>query len=555
MNSPQTIVSLFCSTVESHAAQTALHFKCDGAYRSVSWSDILQNARKLATGLVRLGLRPGDRVVQLSENRYEWIVCDLAIQLAQGVHVPLHATLTAQQVEFQIRDSGARIVFASTASQIEKLAFLPAESLRDLKLLAFDACAARVAGCEVQLMAELTADVGESNAAPSVDRALAYVSPASLATILYTSGTTGEPKGVMLTQGNLVSNTLATVEAFDQRPDDVRMSFLPYSHIFARTCDIYTWIASGCQLALAESRDTILDDCATIQPTVMNGVPYFFDKVRRHLIELGRADQTSSLRELLGGRMRFCCCGGAPLPDHVFDFFDHRKVPILQGYGLTETSPVISASTPTRYKRGCVGPPIPDVEVKIAADGEILTRGPHVMAGYWNNPAATNDVIRDGWFHTGDLGQLDEEGFLRITGRKKEMIVTSGGKNVAPLLLESLLTSDPLIEQALVVGDGRNYLAALIVPDTAKLNAEIAARQISVSEHRVLDEPQVVALFAAVIEQRLARLSHHEQVRKFALLDRSFSIESGELTPKLSLRRKVIEANWADRIEAMYGSS
>jgi long-chain acyl-CoA synthetase len=305
-------------------------------------------------------------------------------------------------------------------------------------------------------------------------------------------------------------------------------------------------------LALAESRETVLEDCAAIGPTVINGVPYFFQQVRRLLLQQGRADDPAALRDLLGGRI--CCCnsGGAPLPDCLYDFYRQRGVPLLQGYGLTEASPVVATSSPQQPLRGSVGQPLPGTDVRIASDGEILTRGPHVMLGYWQDPPATQQVLRDGWLHTGDLGRLDQEGFLWITGRKKELIVLSVGKNVAPAQLESLLTSDPLIEQAMVVGDGRSYLTALIVPHHERLDEELSSQPGDDADGLRLQDRQVQQLFQQRIEKCLSCLSHHEQVRRFTLLGRSFTVDRGELTPKLSLRRSVIQQHFAEEIEAMY---
>jgi long-chain acyl-CoA synthetase len=385
--------------------------------------------------------------------------------------------------------------------------------------------------------------------------------PGSVATILYTSGTTGEPKGVMLTQANLISNAVSTVEMFrsDEEPrrddysDKVRLNFLPLSHIFARTCDLYIWLVEGSQLAIAESRETVIADAVTVKPTFMNGVPYFYDRVRRGLEDEGLLHQPGILRQLLGGRIEQCCSGGAALPEHLFDYFQSQGVPLLQGYGLSESSPVISISTPKTVRRGSAGKPIPGVDVRIAEDGEILTRGPHVMAGYYKNEKATAEILKDGWLYTGDYGRIDEDGFLYITGRKKEILVTSGGKNIAPVYLESLLTQDPLILQALVIGDNRNYLTALLVPNSEALIAEAAAHGIAVESHDAIhSHPQVQSLVQDRINQRLACVSSFEQVRKCTLLSRPFTIEAGEMTAKLSLRRKTIEANFAAEIEAMY---
>jgi long-chain acyl-CoA synthetase len=385
--------------------------------------------------------------------------------------------------------------------------------------------------------------------------------PTSVATILYTSGTTGEPKGVMLTQANLISNAVSTVQMFradddpprDDYSDKVRLNFLPLSHIFARTCDLYIWLVEGSQLAIAESRETVIADAAAVKPTFMNGVPYFYDRVRRGLEEKGLAHQPGILRQLLGGRIEQCCSGGAALPEHLFDYYYSQGVPLLQGYGLSESSPVISISTQKTSRRGSAGKPIPGVEVKIAEDGEILTRGPHVMPGYYKNEKATAEIIKDGWLYTGDYGRIDDDGFLYITGRKKEIIVTSGGKNIAPVYLESLLTQDPLILQALVIGDSRNYLTALLVTNNETLLAEAATQGIAIGlDQELHSHPEVVALVQERVSQRLTCVSSFEQVRKCTLLARPFTIEAGEMTAKLSLRRKVIEANFAAEIEAMY---
>jgi long-chain acyl-CoA synthetase len=372
----------------------------------------------------------------------------------------------------------------------------------------------------------------------------------SLATILYTSGTTGEPKGVMLTHGNLASNACSTIAAFGPRPDQLRVNFLPLSHIFARTCDLYCWLVDGTRMALAESRETVITDCQLIKPTYLNGVPYFYDKVYRALVEHKKHDTPGALKGILGGAIETCCAGGAALPDHLYEYFLSQGVPLLQGYGLSESSPVITISTLKEHRRGSCGRAIPGVEVRIADDGEILTRGPHVMAGYYKNDRATAEVLHDGWLATGDLGRLDEDGYLYITGRKKEILVTSAGKNIAPVYLESLLTEDPLILQAMVVGDGRSCLAALIVPNVPKLRAELPLSDCTDAD--LLRHPQVLELYRKHMDRCLTVVSPHEQVRKFQLLGRPFTIESGELTAKLTLRRHEITARYEAEIDAMY---
>jgi long-chain acyl-CoA synthetase len=539
-----TLISLLFERVAAEGNTPALGAKRAGEYHWLSWSELLAEVRQLAARLRCVGLRPGDRVVLVSENRQEWIVADLAVHLGRGVHVAVHNTLAGPQIAEQIRDSGARIVVVAGPEQAQKLAASAGLLPIGLQYFSFDPVEDEIGGQPVRQWTRVS---------PKGDIALEPASkPADLATILYTSGTTGEPQGVMLSHGNLVFNAVASLAAFGAVADERRLCWLPLSHIYARTADLYTWLAHGCRLALAESRETLLADCAAIGPTVLNGVPYFYEKFARHLVESGRADEPEVLINLLGGKIRTCCCGGAALPDWVAEFYGRRGVTLVQGYGLTETSPVIATCTLEHQKLGTVGPPIPGVEVAIAEDGEILTRGPHVMQGYWNRPEATAAVLVDGWLHTGDLGQM-EDGYLRITGRKKELIVTAGGKNIAPARLEALLSADPLISQVMIVGEGKNYLAALIVPDRDRLTAQIIGQQIPVtSPAEAVAHPQVRALFEAVIGRCLADVSHDEQVREFVLLDRGFTVETGELTPTLKLRRGAVLANFAEQVAQLY---
>lgn len=560
----KTIPELFACRVQSDRERTALWHKQDGQFLPLTWWEVSQRVSCMASMLSQFGVQARDRVALLSENRLEWVLADLAIQSLGAINVPIHAPLTGEQISWQIVDSGAKVVLLSGPAQARKLMELKAAN-KDLIFVEFDTdpSSPLPPGVQTSLLGVIHSTLqwlqeqgGSLPAAsdPGLD-------PTSVATILYTSGTTGEPKGVMLTQANLMSNAVSTVQMFraddDQPRDDysdkVRLNFLPLSHIFARTCDLYIWLVEGSQLAIAESRDTVIADAAAVKPTFMNGVPYFYDRVRRGLEEKGVLNFPGILRNVLGGRIEQCSSGGAALPEHLFDYFQSQGVPLLQGYGLSESSPVISISTKKSSRRGSAGKPIPGVEVKIAEDGEILSRGPHIMAGYYKNEKATAEVIKEGWLYTGDYGRIDEDGFLYITGRKKEIIVTSGGKNVAPVYLESLLTQDPLILQALVIGDDRNYLTALLVTNTGALVSEAAAQGIVVkSPEAVHSHPQVAAFVQDRVNQRLACVSSFEQVRKCTLLSGPFTIEKGEMTAKLSLRRKVIEVNYAAEIEAMY---
>jgi len=540
-----TIPSLFFAQVKRSAEQHALHFKKDGTWQIQTWSQVAQRVGQMATVLRSLGAQPGDRIIQLAENCSQWIIADLAIQVCGAVHVPVHTPLTGSQIAYQISDSGAGIVLISGQEQAEKLVAVSSELPGDLQVVSYSPCPLKIGAAEILCWNDLAGQVEKSEETGQQELD-SFVGADSLATILYTSGTTGSPKGVMLTQENLVSNAVGTYEAFEREPDDVRLSFLPFSHIFARTCDLYTWLVGGTQLAVAESRETVIADCVDVQPAVLNGVPYFYDKLYRSLSEQGLAETPGIVRQVLGGRIRNCCSGGAALPNHLFDFFEQQEVPLYQGYGLTESSPVITVSSEKQVKRGSVGKPLRDIEVKIAADGEILTRGPHIMVGYYQNDQATREVIQDGWLSTGDLGSLDEEGFLFITGRKKEIIVTLGGKNVAPVLLESLLTEDPLLEQVMVIGSERKFLTALVFPNVQTLEKEVGGGE------DCLSDPRTLALIERRIHDRLVDLSPYEQIGRFTLIDRPFSLERNEMTPKLSLRRAVIEANFADQIELMY---
>jgi len=548
----ETLVSMFHRRVESHGNQVAILVRQGEEFVPRTWNELANDVGLTAAALRSLGIQPADRVVQVSENRYDWIVLDLAIHVARGVHVAVHSTLSGAQIAYQIADCGANLVVLSGPEQVAKLAGVAEQLPSDAKFVSHDACEATIGGKSIGLLSEI---VSQSTIEASCDlarEAIANVAPGALATILYTSGTTGEPKGVMLSQGNLAFNAMASIEAFAVEPDDVRLCWLPLSHIFARTADLYVWIGCGHRLALATSRDTILADCANVHPTIMNGVPYFFDKVARVLTDQGKANVPGALGQLLGGRIRTCCAGGAALANHTAEFFNSRGVNLVQGYGMTESSPVISVGSPRNHRLGTVGPPIPGVEVRIADDGEVLTRGPHVMLGYWNKPQDTAETIRNGWLHTGDLGRM-EDGYLTITGRKKELIVTAGGKNVAPTMIEALICEDPLVAQCMVIGDARNFLTALIVPERDALRNEILSRQIPVSSPaEALVNPQVRQLYAELISQRLSGLASCEQIGRFTLLGRGFTIEWDELTPTLKLRRGVVAEHFAREIRSMY---
>jgi long-chain acyl-CoA synthetase len=353
---------------------------------------------------------------------------------------------------------------------------------------------------------------------------------------LFTSGTTGKPRGVMLSQRNLAINSAVTAETLGGPNEQVRLCVLPLSHIFARACDLYSWLYRGSRLVLAESRETLFRDLKLVQPHGLSAVPYLYQRAADAVRASGKPNEAAELAALFGGRMERLSSGGAPLPPETEAWYRERGLPILPGYGLSESSPVISMSTPTAFRAGSSGRLLPGVEVRIAEDGEILNRGPNTMLGYWNDPAATAATIRDGWLHTGDLGELDGDGYLYVCGRKKELIVLSTGKKVVPTRVEGLLTMSPLIEQAAVFGEGQCGIMALVVP--------VADRM--ADRH----SPATREAYAAEINRCLRSAAHEEQIRQFVLLDRTFSIERGELTPKMSLRRSVIAKNFAAELQA-----
>ncbi|HTN74506.1 MAG TPA: AMP-dependent synthetase/ligase, partial [Pirellulaceae bacterium] len=515
-------------------------------FHAITWRELQISVDAVVGVLLKLGVQPGDRVAQLSENRFEWLLLDLACALMQAVHVPLHASLSAAQAIEQISHSGAKLVAVSTKEQATKLAHVMSHWPAGLTVIGYVDCGEIIGAAWRGQLTELCQQTTPGESWEVVNDFARNITPQTLATILYTSGTTGEPKGVMLTHGNLVSNATAQVTAFGEQPDEVKFNFLPLSHIFARTCDLYGWLVRGGELVLASSRETMMAEIALFRPTVINGVPYFYDRLYRTLRDMNLLQAPGVLRKMLGGNIRYCNSGGAALPKHLFDFYEAQGVALLEGYGLSESSPVISLSTVEHTKRGAVGRAIADVEIRIAEDGEILTRGPHVMPGYWRNPAATAEAMDNDWLRTGDLGSLDADGYLFITGRKKELLVLLSGKNIAPVYLESLLTADPLISQAMIIGDGRAFLTALIVPNwQAPEIAGLGAKA---------NSPELVALIRKHIDACLAQVSYHEQVRRFTLLEHAFSLERGELTPKLSLRRGVVAEQYAPEIAAMYAA-
>ena len=519
-----------------------------------TWREVARDAAQAAAALQKLGVRKGDRVALLSPNRYEWIAVDLAIMSLGAVHVPVHNSLSGPQMQFQIADCGAVCVLVAGEEQAAKL--IAAQPLSgDIRYASFDPTTTPLGGAPVPLFFHLVAPPTDAELDAWLDSAGKTISPDDVVTILYTSGTTGEPKGVMLSHRNITSNAEGIVIGFGGAQEERRLNLLPLSHIFARTCDLYCWLVGGSEMAMADSPQTAVENCAEFQPRVVNAVPYFYERVMRKVVEVGMADVPDILPQVMGGNIHYCCSGGAALPDHIAKFFCDRGVLLVQGFGLTETSPVMTMNTPAVHKFGTVGRPIDGVELRIADDGEVLTRGPQVMLGYWQRPADTAAAIVDGWFHTGDLGAIDDDGYLRITGRKKEIIVTTGGKKIAPALLEAKLTADPLLRQACIVGDGQHFLGALLVPNAEALAEAVRAAGEDVPADALLAHPTAQRVVAACVKARLADLSHYEQVCRFVLLPREFDVPHGEMTLTMKLRRTQVAKNFAAEIAQLFTAS
>jgi long-chain acyl-CoA synthetase len=534
--------------------RTALRFKRDGLYHDLSWTDYRRRADRAAAGLIERGIRPGDRVGLLAENSADWLTADVAILATGAADVPIHAPSAPPQVEYQLGHSGARAVVVSNQAQADKV-LASIDRLPDLELLVSFApvdARGRVAQVTWEGLIHAGAQQGDFGLG-LVGKREEALGRDDLATIIYTSGTTGNPKGVMLTHGNLLSNAESTDQSNPLRPDDVLLSFLPYSHIYARTTDHNLTAMTGITVCLAESPDTLVLNLAETQPTWMTAVPRFYEKVWAGVEALSPEARSAALRRIFGPRIRRLSSGGAPLPKHLAAGFVAAGLPLFEGYGLTESSPVISFNSPDHHKIGSVGLAIPGVEIKTAADGEILTRGPHVMKGYWKDEAATRAAIVDGWLHTGDVGRIDADGFLTITDRKKDLIVTSGGKNIAPSVLEGLLVAEPLIDQAVVFGDGRQFVSALLVPNFEGLRAALGADHgAPKAEGDLIVDEKARALVQRSVDHALQSVSQPERVKAFLLLARPFTLEANEVTTTMKVRRGHILSKYRDRLEALY---
>lgn len=592
---PTTLAELFLLSAEKFDRSDALNYRLDGVWRPISSNEVVERAENIALGLYSIGLRKGDRAAILAANSPEWTLSDAGCQFAGVVDVPIYTTLAPDAVAYIINDSGTRVFFLQnkeTYDRIEQI--LP--NCKSIETLVFYDIEGVTAENAISL-AELEAKGMQLDSdRPELISELVNASmPGDIATLIYTSGTTGEPKGVMLSHANLISNVIDAAEKYEFEGRDVSLSVLPLSHVFERT-GMYVYIMYGMAVHYAESIEKVPDNLQEVKPTIFIGVPRIFEKVyERARMKAARSSQVrerifdwaievakeyarltekgepipvaltakhnladtfiySKLRQFFGGNLRFCITGGAALSDEIYLIFTGAGIHIMQGYGLTETSPVISSNNPTNIRVGTVGKPIRNVEVRIAADGEIETRGPGVMLGYYHKEEATREAFtEDGWFRTGDIGDLDADGYLTITDRKKELFKTSGGKYIAPSHIEQMIKSSRFVNQVVLVGNERKFPAALIVPNFEMLEsyAELKGLEIKTPAEFCSHE-RIKNLFERQIAQHTKGLAQYETVKKFVLIENELTVESGELTPTLKVKRRVVDQNYKALIDGMY---
>ena len=574
----------------------ATKYKRGGQWVDTSVDELRDTVRYFATGLYHLGLKPGDRVAILSENRPEWAMADFAILASAAVTVPVYPTLLGWQIEYILNDSGAVAVICSNEEQMKKVAGIRDHCPHIHNVIVCDPPPTLPDGV---LSFEAVVDTGrradDAAARARFDELRAKPKPGDVATLVYTSGTTGNPKGAMLTHGNVASNVLATCKVLPIEHGMTGLSILPLSHILERMGD-YCYFYRGCTIAYAESVLKVSDNLREIRPDVFAAVPRLFEKMRTAILDnvavqpaskqkifkwaLGIAERRLPYRlngkpmpfglgiksaiadklvfrkilDRLGGRVKMVLSGGAPLSAELAAFFIGAGLEIYEGYGLTETSPVIAVNTPQARRVGTVGRIIPGVEVKIAEDGEILSRGPHIMKGYWNNDDATRQAIDpDGWFHTGDIGEIDADVFLKITDRKKDIIINAYGKNIAPQPLEALLKSSPYIGTPVLIGDRRKYLVALLVPNFDKLERDSKAMGVPFnSRQELIANEKVQQIYQTEIDRFNLNLDRQEKIRRFALLPRDFTIDEDEITPSLKVKRKMIDKKYKEIIDQLF---
>jgi len=592
----KNILKMFFDVVEGNSDKTALLYKKSNRYVSINYNEFRKKVINFASGLISIGIARGERIAILSENRPEWAISDLGIMHSGALTVPFYTSLPPKQIEYLLKVSGAKSIIISNLKQLEKIQKIY-QNLNFLKLLITLFEPEKKYNFEIKTFNDII-DLGRKNFIENkgkLDELSEQIDSDDTFTIIYTSGTTGISKGVILTHRNILSNVESALKALSITDKDMFLSFLPLSHILERMAGQFIPIYKGASIAYAESLSTLKENIIEAKPTVIIAVPRIFEKmyeVIKHNIEkksslikrillwslnggveyekekqkgkislytkikkiTGDKLIYKKLRGLTGGRLRFYICGGAHLNKNIGEFFDSAGIKIIEGYGLTETSPVIAVNRLDEYQLGTVGKPLPGIDVKISKDGEILTRGPCVMKGYYNDEQSTKLTIDDeGWFHTGDIGFLDKDGFLTITDRKKDIIVISSGKNIAPQLIEELVLTSKYINQAVVLGHKKKFISALIVPhfQNIKIYAELK-KILYKTIDELIEHNTIYQLIKIEIEKVSRNLSDCEKVKKFTLLKKEFDIESEELTPTLKIKRNVIEKKYAEIINNMY---
>jgi long-chain acyl-CoA synthetase len=595
----KTIPELFEYLTEDFGKKTdkpLMKRKVEGKYKGVSYSEFKKETDGFAFGFAALGLKAGDKVAIISENRPEWVYSDMAILNLGGIDIPIYPSLTADSIEFILTNSDSRGVIVSNKFQLNKIL-----KIRDkLKNLQFT-----IVMNESDMLNDVSAlytfrdiqEMGEifkTNHPNYVSESRKNINEDDLCTIIYTSGTTGEPKGVMLTHKNILSNVRAALNSFPIDDKDTFLSFLPLCHIFERMAGYYTCFTAGSTLCFAESIETVSQNLLEAKPTLMMTVPRLFERMHSRIIknvssesslrqkifywaiDIGRkyvaskkygklspiittqnklADRLvfKKIKEKTGGNLRFFISGGAALSKELGEFFDAIGISILEGYGLTESSPVIAANRIDDYKFGTVGKPLPGVEVKIAPDGEILARGDNIMQGYYKNKKETDAAIKDRWLHTGDIGEFDKDGFLNITDRKKHLFKTTAGKYIAPTPIENLFSASEFVDQFVLIGDKRMFLTALIVPDYEAIKEYADSHRIPYNNlDDLVKKKEIYDLFEKELTKFQKKLANYEKVRKFALLEKPFTLETGEITPSLKIKRKIVEEKYSHLIDEMY---
>ncbi|HLY97650.1 MAG TPA: long-chain fatty acid--CoA ligase [Candidatus Angelobacter sp.] len=580
---PRTLADIFFTAMERNAECITM-FRKDGQWRPVSARQYYACVTSVARALRSWGIQRGDRVAILSENRLEWMLADFACVCSGILDVPVYTTLTADQTAYLLKNSGARVIFVSTQEQLEKIQSIQAQTAIEKIVMMDDVTAPGVVAMRSLL------ENASTERDPQFDELARTIQPDDIATLIYTSGTTGTSKGVMLSHGNLTCNVVVSVKNLDWAKDDSYLSFLPLSHVTARHLD-YVCFLRGATIAYCPFFDQLPQNLQEVKPSLIVGVPRVYEKIRqeverragqgltrkildwalkvgeRHKAVIARGETPSSLawrlanalvyskiRQGFGGRGRIYCSGGAPLGRDMAEWFACVGIPIYEGYGLTETSPVISSNRRTNNKMGTVGKPVENVQVKIAEDGEVLVKGPTVFKGYWNMPEETRAAFTpDGWFQTGDIGQLDGDGFLQITDRKKELIKTSGGKFIAPQPIENALKNNVLIAQAAMIGDKRKFASVIISPNFPLLEDWARANGLSWSSRpELVQQTKVRDLYYGIVEDLNKSLAHFETIKKILIVPDEFTIATGEITPTMKLKRRNVEARYGQLIEALY---